>query len=123
MNITNNISQRLKNIGPGSVIAAAFIGPGTVTMCSLAGAKFGYSLIWALLISVLLTLYIQLTAVRIGMRTKKSLSNLIKNQFDNKFLKYCNINDQEFLQICDKWRSDHLWTKKNGKWKLNKQVS
>ena len=91
MNITNKISQRLKNIGPGSVIAAAFIGPGTVTMCSLAGAKFGYSLIWALLISVLLTLFIQLTAVRIGISTKKSLSNLIKNQFDNKFLKYSSI--------------------------------
>ena len=63
LNITNNISQRLKNIGPCSVIAAAFIGPGTVTMFSLAGAKFGYSLIWALLISVLLTLFIQLKSV------------------------------------------------------------
>ena len=83
MNITNNISQRLKNIGPGSVIAAAFIGPGTVTMCSLAGAKFGYSLIWALIISVLLTLFIQLTAVRIGISTKKSLSNLSAQIIDD----------------------------------------
>lgn len=91
MNIYSSISQRLKNIGPGSVIAAAFIGPGTVTMCSIAGAKFGYSLIWALIISILLTLFIQLTAVRIGLSTNKSLSTLIKNQFENKFLKYTSI--------------------------------
>ena len=27
-----------KNIGPGTMVAAAFIGPGTVTLCTLAGA-------------------------------------------------------------------------------------
>ena len=26
-----------KNIGPATLIAAAFIGPGTVTLCSIAG--------------------------------------------------------------------------------------
>ena len=44
-------------------------------------------------------------------------------KYYNKFLKYCDINDKEFNQICDRWRSDHLWTKKNGKWKLKQQVS
>jgi hypothetical protein len=29
--------------GPGALVTAAFIGPGTVTTCSLAGAKFGYA--------------------------------------------------------------------------------
>ena len=34
-----------RDIGPGALIAAAFIGPGTVTLCTIAGASFGYSLI------------------------------------------------------------------------------
>ena len=44
-------------------MAAAFIGPGTITMCSIAGAQFKYALIWALLVSILLTMFIQLTAI------------------------------------------------------------
>ena len=59
LNITNKISQRLKNIGPGSVIAAAFIGPGTVTLCTIAGASFGYSLIWAIVISIFSTIVLK----------------------------------------------------------------
>ena len=35
----------INNIGPGPLIAAAFIGPGTVTLCSIAGLDFGFSLL------------------------------------------------------------------------------
>jgi len=52
----------LKNIGPGTVIAAAFIGPGTITMCSIAGAEHGLDLLWALLFSLIVTTILQLTA-------------------------------------------------------------
>ena len=30
--------ERLRNIGPGAMVAAAFIGPGTITTATLAGA-------------------------------------------------------------------------------------
>ena len=40
------------SFGPGFLVAAAFIGPGTVTSCSLAGARFGYALIFALIFAV-----------------------------------------------------------------------
>ncbi|MCK7535337.1 MAG: hypothetical protein MZV63_32325 [Marinilabiliales bacterium] len=36
--------------GPGALVTAAFIGPGTITTCSLAGAQFGYALLWGLVI-------------------------------------------------------------------------
>ena len=91
MNILSNISHRLKHIGPGSVVAAAFIGPGTITMCSIAGAQFKYGLIWTLIVSILITMFIQLTAIRIGLTTKNTLSNLIKDQFQNGLLKYTSI--------------------------------
>ena len=38
---------------------AAFIGPGTVTTASKAGAEYGFALMWALLFSVLATLVLQ----------------------------------------------------------------
>jgi Mn2+/Fe2+ NRAMP family transporter len=50
--------KRLKNIGPGALIAAAFIGPGTVTACTLAGANYGYTLLWALLFATIATIFL-----------------------------------------------------------------
>ena len=45
-----------RDIGRGVLIAAAFIGPGTVTLCTIAGASFGYSLIWAIVLSIFSTI-------------------------------------------------------------------
>ncbi len=91
MNIVKKIKEKLSSLGPGSVVAAAFIGPGTITMCSIAGAQFGYSLVWALIISILITLVIQSTVVRISIVSAKPLSKLLINQFGNKYLKFLSI--------------------------------
>lgn len=48
------------------MVAAAFIGPGTVTTATMAGAGFGYTLLWAILFSVLTTLLLQEMAARLG---------------------------------------------------------
>lgn len=78
----------IKNIGPGPIIAAAFIGPGTVTVCTLAGVKFGYSLLWAMMISILLTIILQLMVVRIGVVAQKDVAEVIKSEIRNPFLNY-----------------------------------
>ena len=52
--------------GPGALVAAAFIGPGTVTACTLAGANFGYALIWALVFATFATMVLQDMAARLG---------------------------------------------------------
>lgn len=66
-------------IGPGPLIAAAFIGPGTVTACTLAGANFGYTLLWAMVISIIATIVLQEMASRLGIVTQKSLSQVIRS--------------------------------------------
>ena len=81
----------IKNIGPGTVIAAAFIGPGTITMCSIAGAKYGLDLMWALLFSLLVTTILQLTAAKIGLITQKGLSANLLQSFDSQTFKYLAI--------------------------------
>ncbi len=68
----------LKNIGPGPLIAAAFIGPGTVTVCTLAGVNFGYALLWAMALSVIATIVLQEMSARLGLVTQKGLSELIR---------------------------------------------
>lgn len=74
------INKVFKNIGPGSLVAAAFIGPGTVTVCTIAGVKFGFSLLWAMIISVLITVVFQEMSARLGVVTGRSLAELVKTE-------------------------------------------
>lgn len=78
-----SIKNPFRNLGPGPLIAAAFIGPGTVTVCTLAGANFGFSLIWALVLSIVATVILQEISGRIGIVTGLDLSTLLRNQRGN----------------------------------------
>lgn len=60
-----------------SVISAAFIGPGTVTTCSLAGASYGTSLLWALTFSTVATVVLQEAAARITLASSLSLGEIM----------------------------------------------
>ena len=79
------------SLGPGPIIAAAFIGPGTVTVCTLAGVKFGYELIWALGLSIVATISLQEMSARIGLLTQKGLVENIRLTITNSLFKYFSI--------------------------------
>lgn len=70
--------MKLSQFGPGALVAAAFIGPGTVVTASLAGANYGYALLWALLFSVVACLILQEMALRIGIVTQRGLGENIR---------------------------------------------
>lgn len=76
--------KRLKNIGPGALVAAAFIGPGTVTSCSKSGASYGYTLLWAMLLSVISVIIMQLMAARVGIVSKMGLGQALREKFTGK---------------------------------------
>ncbi|SDU20268.1 NRAMP (natural resistance-associated macrophage protein) metal ion transporters [Polaribacter sp. Hel1_33_78] len=81
------IKNIFKNIGPGTLIAAAFIGPGTVTLCTLAGVNFGFNLLWAMVLSILATIILQEMAARLGIISQKGLSEVIREEIKIPFLK------------------------------------
>ncbi len=60
--------------GPGMLVAAAFIGPGTVTACSVAGVSFGMALLWALVFAGIATIILQYTAARIAVLRGQGLA-------------------------------------------------
>lgn len=80
-------SKFFKNIGPGTLIAAAFIGPGTVTACTLAGATYGYTLLWAMLLSIIVTIVLQEMAARLGLITGKGLPEILRSVITHKPLR------------------------------------
>lgn len=73
-----------KNIGPGTLVAAAFIGPGTVTLCTIAGVKFGTNLLWAMVLSVIATIVLQEMAARLGIISQKGLSQVVREEIKDK---------------------------------------
>ena len=76
------------NFGPGLLVAAAFIGPGTVTACTLAGSNFGYALIWALVFATVATLILQDMAARLGAGAQLGLGEALMQSAPSQALKW-----------------------------------
>lgn len=72
--------RRLVPVLLASVIAAAFIGPGTVTTAARAGAEHGYALLWALAFSTLATLALQEASGRLTAVTGLDLARALRRR-------------------------------------------
>lgn len=68
----------MKRFGPGFLVTAAFIGPGTVTTASLAGATHGYALAWAVAFAVFAALVMQEMAARLGVVGRAGLGEALR---------------------------------------------
>jgi len=76
------------SFGPGVLVAAAFIGPGTVTACTLAGANFGYALTWALVFATVSTIILQDMAARLGAGAELGLGEALIQSAPNTAVKW-----------------------------------
>jgi Mn2+/Fe2+ NRAMP family transporter len=68
-------------IGPGIITANVDNDAGGIATYSLAGAQYGYTLLWSLLPITLLLIMVQEMAARMGVVTGKGLSDLIREEF------------------------------------------
>ena len=71
------MKKKFFRLGPGILITAAFIGPGTLTVCTIVGVNSGTSLLWAILFSVIITIITQNIAAKISLKTKKGLAQVL----------------------------------------------
>ena len=79
--------SRIKKIGPGAVVAAAFIGPGIITSANFAGSSYGFTLAWAVLFSTFATFVLQEMAMRLGIIGQKGLGEAMRNKINHPLLK------------------------------------
>ncbi len=78
------VKSRIVNVLFWSVVSAAFIGPGTVTTATKAGALFQFDLLWALLFSTFACLLLQEASARIALYSGMNLGQAIAKQFEGK---------------------------------------
>ncbi len=68
-------------IGPGFITASVDNDAGGIFTYSLAGAQFGYSLLWTMIPITIALVVVQEMAARMGAVTGKGLSDLIREEF------------------------------------------
>lgn len=64
-------------IGPGLITACVVIGPGSITTSSQVGARYGYSMLWVVVFSVIMMLTFMTMSARIGAVAGDSNGSLI----------------------------------------------
>lgn len=82
-----SIKKRILSVLFWSIVSAAFIGPGTVTIATKAGVYHNFSLLWALLFSTFATILLQEASARLAIETKLNLGEAIAKYFEGKSTK------------------------------------
>src|SRR2546426_8724073 len=75
------IALVLAVVGPGFITANVDNDAGGIWTYSVAGAQFGYSLLWAMIPTTVALVVVQEMAARMGAVTGKGLSDLIREEF------------------------------------------
>ena len=88
---SGGLKARLGQLGPGLIVAAAFVGPGTVTTASIAGADYGFALLWALVFSVVAAMVLQEMSARLGVVSREGLGEALRSTFANPVIKIAAI--------------------------------
>jgi NRAMP (natural resistance-associated macrophage protein)-like metal ion transporter len=92
-----NLLIFLSVVGPGIITGSVDNDAGGITTYSVAGANYGYKLLWTLLPSFIALLTVQEMNARMGIVTGKGLADLIRENFGVKITFYIFI----FLLVAD----------------------
>lgn len=67
--------------GPALVAAVAYVDPGNFATNIEAGSRYGYTLLWVVLISNIMAMIIQSMSARLGLATGKNLAEVIRERY------------------------------------------
>jgi manganese transport protein len=78
-----NISIRevFQALGPGFLVSVGYMDPGNWGTNLAAGAGFGYTLLWVILVSNIIAIFLQIASAKLGIATGKNLAVLVREQF------------------------------------------
>lgn len=78
---TRGIKRLLPFLGPAFIAAIAYIDPGNFATNIASGSKYGYLLLWVVLVSNLMAILIQSMSAKLGIATGKNLPEVARQQF------------------------------------------
>ncbi|WP_029434097.1 Nramp family divalent metal transporter [Blastococcus sp. URHD0036] len=66
-------TRRLSLLGPAFIAAVAYVDPGNVATNVTAGARYGYTLVWVVVLANVMAVLVQYLSAKLGLVTGKSL--------------------------------------------------
>ncbi len=81
MKARGRLRGALGMMGPAFVAAVAYVDPGNFATNIAGGAKYGYLLLWVILVANLMAMLIQYLSAKVGVVTGKSLPELCREHF------------------------------------------
>jgi len=79
--VRGNITRILPFMGPAFVASVAYIDPGNFATNIQGGARYGYMLLWVILLANLMAMLIQNLSSKLGIATGRNLPELIRERF------------------------------------------
>lgn len=74
----------LKFIGPAFIVSVAYIDPGNFATNISGGSIFNYSLLWVILWSNIMAIFLQVMSAKLGIATGKNLTEMCREVFSKK---------------------------------------
>ncbi|MGE5416555.1 MAG: Nramp family divalent metal transporter [Acidobacteriota bacterium] len=79
--LLTRLKSLMKYLGPAFVISVAYIDPGNFGTNICGGSKFGYNLIWVILWSNLMAIFLQALSAKLGIATGRNLPQVCTDVF------------------------------------------
>jgi manganese transport protein len=68
-------------LGPAFIACVAYVDPGNFATNIAGGAKFGYALLWVVLMANLMAMVVQSLSAKLGIATRKNLAEVARDRF------------------------------------------
>jgi manganese transport protein len=86
------VREILGALGPGFLVSVGYMDPGNWGTNLAAGAGFGYELLWVIMLSNIIAIFLQISSAKLGIATGKDLARLIREQFPRPVVAFLGIS-------------------------------
>lgn len=81
----NKIKRIVGSVGPGLIIAAVVLGPGSITVASRIGAEYGYAFLWVIILATIFMITYTSMGARFGAVNNISILSAIADRYGRVF--------------------------------------
>ncbi len=82
--IFSKIKELMKYLGPAFIISVAYVDPGNFATNISGGSVFNYNLVWVILWSNLMAIFLQVMSAKLGIATGKNLAEMCREVYSKK---------------------------------------
>lgn len=84
LNISSKVRELFKFLGPAFIVSVAYVDPGNIATNISGGSLFNYNLVWVILWSNLMAIFLQVMSAKLGIATGKNLADMCRIVFSKK---------------------------------------